>query len=127
MRLRASGSSPAAIVALGLRPERYRLASILISGAACGLAGASLSLGLSAYVPNIASGRGWIALVAIYLGGRRPAGILAACFVFAVADSFSNLAQGFLDVPADFILALPYVVSLLALVAGTAVKKARGA
>jgi simple sugar transport system permease protein len=127
MRLRASGSSPTSIIALGLRPDRYRFASILISGAACGLAGASLSLGLSAYVPNIASGRGWIALVAIYLGGRKPAGILAACFVFAVAESFSNYAQGFLKVPADFILALPYVVSLIALIAGAAIKKAKAA
>ena len=126
MRLRASGSSPSSIVALGLRPDRYRFAAALISGAACGLAGSSLSLGLSAYVPNIASGRGWIALVAIYLGGKKPAGVLAACLLFAIADSFANYAQGFLKVPADFILALPYVVSLLALVAGAAARKARG-
>lgn len=126
MRLRASGSSPEAIVALGLKPDAYRFAAVLASGAACGLAGASLSLGLSAYVPNISSGRGWIALVAIYLGGRRPSGILAACFLFAAAESFSNYAQGFLKVPSDFILALPYVVSLAALVLGAVARKAKG-
>jgi ABC-type uncharacterized transport system permease subunit len=125
MRLRASGSSPKAIIALGLRPETYRLAAVLASGAACGLAGASLSLGLSAYVPNISSGRGWIALVAIYLGGRKPSGILAACFLFALAESFSNYAQGFLEIPSDFILALPYIVTLAALVIGAAARKAR--
>ncbi|MEN6477301.1 MAG: ABC transporter permease [Rectinema sp.] len=125
MRLRATGSNPKAVVALGLKPDRYRLAAILISGASCGLAGSYLSLNLSAYVPNISSGRGWIALVAIYLGGRRPAGILAACLLFAGAEAFSNYAQGFLDVPPDFILAIPYLVTLAALVAGAAVRRAK--
>lgn len=125
MHLRATGSNPKAVEAVGMRPERFRLAAILISGAACGLAGAYLSLNLSAYVPNISSGKGWIALVAIYLGGRRPAGILAACLVFAGAEAFSNYAQGFLKAPPDFILAIPYLVTLLMLVGGAALKKAR--
>jgi simple sugar transport system permease protein len=126
MRLRASGSSPRSIEALGLSPDSYRFAAALASGAACGLAGASLSLGLGAYVPNISSGRGWMALVAIYLGGRKPAGVLAACLVFAVADSFANYAQGFLEVPSDFILAMPYLVTLAALVLGAALRRRRG-
>ena len=58
MRLRATGANPRAVTALGLDPGRYRLAAVLISGAACGLAGSYLSLNLSAYVPNISSGRG---------------------------------------------------------------------
>lgn len=126
MRLRATGSSERSVVALGLDPGRSRLAAILISGAACGLAGCALSLPLSAYVPNISSGRGWIALVAIYLGGRKPSGILVACFVFAAAESFSNFAQGFLQVPSDFILAIPYVFTLVALILGSVAKKIGG-
>lgn len=125
MRLRAAGSTPAALEAIGLRPETYRLAAILVSGVSCGLAGAYLSLDLSAYVPNISSGRGWIALVAIYLGSKKPAGILLACLVFATAESFSNYAQGFLSVPPDFILAIPYLVTLAALVAGALARMAR--
>ena len=125
MRLRATGSNPKAVAALGLKPERYKLAAILMSGAACGLAGSYLSLNLSAYVPNISSGRGWIALVAIYLGGRKPRGILGACFVFALAESYSNYAQGFFKVPSDFILAIPYAATLVALVAGSFAKRAR--
>ena len=126
LRLRAAGSNPRALVALGHRPERYRLAAVVISGLACGLAGASLTVGLAAYVPDVSSGRGWIALVAIYLGGRKAGGVLAACFVFAFADSLSNWAQGFLTVPSDFILAMPYVITLAALVAGAAWRNARG-
>jgi len=125
MRLRASGSGPGAMAALGLKPEGYRFAAVVASGVGCGLAGASLSLGLSAYVPNISSGRGWIALVAIYLGGRNSFGVLAACFVFAAAESYSNYAQGFLHASSEFILALPYLVALVALVAGTLWKRLR--
>jgi simple sugar transport system permease protein len=125
MRLRATGSNSRAMTALGLRPDRYRLAAILISGIACGLAGAYLSLNLSAHVPNISSGRGWIALVAIYLGTRKPAGIVAACFVFALAESYSNHAQGILKIPSEFILAIPYAATLVALLAGSLLARRR--
>lgn len=125
MRLRATGSNPKAVIAQGLKPTRYRLAAILISGAACGLAGSFLSLNLSAYVPNISSGRGWIALVAIYLGGRKSSGILGACFVFALAESFSNFAQGVFTIPSEFILAIPYAATLLALVLGTLAERGK--
>lgn len=125
MRLRAAGSNPRALVTLGKKPDRYKIIAVILSGLACGLAGASLSLGLGAYVPNATAGRGWIALVAVYLGGRGPAGVLAACFVFALASSLANYAQGFLTVPSDFILALPYVITLLALVGAAVWKRLR--
>lgn len=125
MRLRATGSNSSAMAALGLGPDRYRLAAILISGIACGLAGAYLSLNLSAHVPNISSGRGWIALVAIYLGTRKPAGIVAACFVFALAESYSNHAQGILRIPSEFILAIPHAATLVALLAGSLLARRR--
>ena len=125
LRLRAAGANPLALKVFGRKAENYRLAAVILSGLACGLAGASLTVDLSAYVPNVSSGRGWIALVAVYLGGRKPLGILAACFVFALAESLANWAQGFLHVPSDFILALPYALTLLGLVAGAAWKKLR--
>ena len=115
-RLRGTGSNPKAMVALGLKPERYQMAGILISGFTCGLAGAVLTLNLGAYVPNISAGRGWIALVVIYLGGKTPFGILGAALVFGIAESLSNYAQGFIDIPADFILAFPYIITVIAMV-----------
>jgi simple sugar transport system permease protein len=92
------------------------MAGILISGFTCGLAGAVLTLRLGAFVPNITSGRGWIALVAIYLGNKNPWGIVMAAFVFGFAESLSNYAQGAINVPADFILAFPYLITVLAMI-----------
>ena len=122
-RLRATGANAEAVSAAGFSPDRYRLAAIVISGILAGAAGASLSLPLAAYVPNMSSGRGWIALVAVYLGFRKPWGIALACFIFALAEAYSNYAQGFLGLPPEFILAIPFAASLLALVVGTVAGK----
>jgi ABC-type uncharacterized transport system permease subunit len=116
LRLRATGLNSATVASLGLRPRRYQLAGILISGFTCGLAGAVLTLNLAAFVPNITSGRGWIALVAIYLGNKTPLGIVVASFIFGLSEAFSNYAQGAIEVPADFILAFPYAITVLAMI-----------
>jgi simple sugar transport system permease protein len=118
-KLRATGSNAEAVTVSGFSPDRYRLIAFAASGIACGFAGASLSLPLSAFVPNMSAGRGWIALVAIFLGRRNPLGIALACLVFAFAESYSNYAQGIFRIPSEFILAIPYLVTLAALIVGS--------
>ena len=127
MRLRGTGLDEPAIVSLGLDPRRYQLSGILVSGLTCGLAGAMLTLQLAAFVPNISSGRGWIALVAIYLGNGNPLGIVIASFVFGLAESLSNYAQGAVNVPADLILALPYLITVAAMILYSILRHARTA
>lgn len=126
-RIRATGANPEAVAAAGMSPDRYRLAAIIASGLLCGIAGASLSLPLAAYVPNMSSGRGWIALVAVYLGSRKPGRIMIACFVFALAESYSIYAQGAFKVPAELVMAIPYAATLIALVASSLAEKNRDA
>jgi len=114
-RLRACGKHSQALVSLGLKPDTYRWAAFLVSGLFCGIGGSLLSLHLGVFVPGMTAGRGWIALVVIFLGARRPLGLLAAAFVFGLADALSNHAQIF-DVPSDFVLAMPYLLTLAAMV-----------
>lgn len=121
LRIRATGHDSSTVESLGLNPSSYRLRAILISGFACGAAGSMLTLNLQAFVPNITSGRGWIALVVIYLGNKTPLGILIASFVFGLAISFSNYAQGFMNIPADFVLAFPYIITVIAIIGYSAV------
>lgn len=125
IRIRATGTNPQAVIISGYSPDGYQLTAFIASGIACGLAGASLSLPLSAYVPQMSAGRGWIALVAIFLGRRKPVGIVAACFVFALAESYSNYAQGVFRIPTEIILAIPYLATLAALILGTASSRIR--
>jgi simple sugar transport system permease protein len=116
LRVRGTGSNPGAVEAMGLSPKRYRMYAILASGFTCGLAGAILSLQMGAYVPGVTAGRGWIALVAIYLGNKTPLGVVIACLVFGFADSLSNYAQGAIDMPADFVRAFPYIITVIAMI-----------
>jgi len=116
LRLRSTGHDSRTVRSLGMEPNRYRLFAFLLSGVGCGLAGAFLSLHLQAFVPGGTAGRGWIALVVIYLGARRPGGILLAAFLFGLAESVSNHLQGVLALPNQLILAIPFAVSLLALI-----------
>jgi simple sugar transport system permease protein len=115
-RLRACDKRSTALVSLGIRPDTYRWTAFLVSGFCCGIGGSFLSLNLGAFVPNMTAGKGWIALVVIFLGARRPLGLIAAAFVYGLAESFSNYAQGLFNVPADFILAMPYLLTLLAMI-----------
>jgi len=115
-RLRACDKNATALVSLGIKPKFYQTTALLISGFFCGIGGSFLSLNLGAYVPGMSAGKGWIALAVIFLGMRTPIGIMAAAFIFAFAESFSNYAQGFLSIPTDFILAIPYIFTLLVII-----------
>jgi simple sugar transport system permease protein len=125
-RLRACGRHSRALASMGLKPGAYRFAAFLISGFTCGLGGSFLTLNLGVFIPNISAGKGWIALVVIFLGNRSPPGLLIAAFVVGLAEAFSNYAQGVLNVPADFILAIPYVFTLLVMLGASAAVKRRG-
>ncbi len=116
LRLKGTGSAPEVVASVGIDPERHKIAAIALSGVACGVSGAALALSLEAFVPNLTAGRGWIALVIIYLGQRRIGGIVAASVLFALAESFSNYSQGFFALPSQIVLAFPYALSLVALV-----------
>ncbi len=116
LRLRATGLNPKVVQIKGIESYNIQLKSILISGALSGLGGAALSLNLGAYVPNMTAGRGWIALVAIYLGRKHPVGILITAIFFAGAVYFSNEAQGIFQVPSDILLGFPYFLTLIAMI-----------
>jgi simple sugar transport system permease protein len=116
IRIRATGMHAQAVLALGYSPDRARMAALVWSGIGSGLGGFALGLSISAFVPNIVSGRGWIALVAIYLGRKKPLWIAASCLLFAFAESLSNYIQGFSSIPPLIVLALPYAVTLVSLI-----------
>jgi simple sugar transport system permease protein len=126
LRLRAAGQGDEIAKAAGIASVPYRFAAHLIAGAASGLAGATLAAGIGAYVPGMSTGRGWIALVAVFLGARRPGGVAAASLLFGLLFALSNLAQSFAS-PAgtggaavfeeaiELLQAVPYLATAIAL------------
>lgn len=116
LRLRAVGDQPALARSRGLPVGGLKAGALIVSGALASLAGGLLTLRLGAYVPGMSAGRGWMALVALYLGRRHPLGAALATAVFALADSLSHYGQGFSWMGSGLALALPYLVTLGALI-----------
>ncbi len=125
LRLRAVGAREESVIIAGVDAVAYRRIAVLISGVAAGLAGAAISLRLGVYLPNISAGRGWIALVAIYLGYRHPIGILIAALLFGFTESLAGAAQGLLAIPGTVLLGLPYAITVVAMITYSALR-ARG-
>ncbi|TVQ37814.1 MAG: ABC transporter permease [Spirochaetaceae bacterium] len=125
LRLRALGAREESVVLAGVDATAYRRLAIVISGIAAGLGGAAISLRLGVYLPNISAGRGWIALVAIYLGYRHPFGILMAALLFGFTESLAGAAQGLLAIPGTVLLGLPYAITVVAMIVYSALR-ARG-
>lgn len=117
LALKAAGERPAAAESLGVNVLRVRWIAVLMCGALAGIGGGQLSLaGLGFFTQNITAGRGFIALAAVVFGRWRPAGTAAAVLLFAIADAFQVRAQALgLGVPYQALVALPYLVTLVAL------------
>lgn len=117
LRLRAVGQDPQAAHAAGLAVGRIRYLAVLASGLLSGLAGAQLSLTLGQFVQNMSAGRGWIGLVASIVGSATAFGSAVASLLFGAAEGIANSLQITAPkVPAQLLFALPYVITLAALV-----------
>lgn len=117
LRLRACGEDPAAAKAVGIDVDGVRTAATAIGGAVCGLGGAALAFELHQFQAGMTGGRGFIALAAVIVSGWRPGRALLACFVFAALDALQIVLQNQTRVPSQVFGILPFVATLIALVA----------
>jgi general nucleoside transport system permease protein len=116
LRLRGVGERPAAAETLGVSATKYKYMAVIASGVLSGLAGAQLALGnVVQFAENMSSGRGWVAVVAVMLGRAHPVGVLGASLLFAFAEALGFRFQGN-GLPVQITDALPFVVTLMALV-----------
>ncbi len=115
LRLKARGHSKKILTYSNVNPDFYRITAITISSISSALAGIFLALQLRSFIPNLSAGRGWIALVIIFLGRKNPIGIFIGCSIFTATQIFSNMSQS-LAIPSDLVLALPYLLTLVALI-----------
>ena len=121
LRLRAAGENPHAFDTAGVSVAWTRYRAQILCGLLCGLAGAFLSLALSAgFVRDMTAGKGYLALTALIFGKWKPVPTLLACLLFAFADALQTILQGMVfpvigQIPVQFIQMLPYVLTVLLL------------
>jgi len=121
LRLRAVGENPAAVDTAGISVTGLRYRAVVISGVLCGVAGTYLSTAASAgFVRDMTAGKGYLALAALIFGKWRPWPAAGACLLFAFTDALAARLQGVAlplvgVIPVQFILALPYALTVLLL------------
>ena len=117
LALRAVGENPAAAIAAGISPHRLRLWALLTSGVFAGWSGGYLVLAQTGtFAEGMSAGRGFIAIAIVALGRWHPIGVAIAALIFGAASAMQYLFQATgWGVPYQLFLALPYVVTIVAL------------
>jgi simple sugar transport system permease protein len=121
LNIRAVGENPEAADAAGVSVPRTRYLALLIGGALMGIGGAFFTLAaLGSFTLNIIAGRGWVCIALVIFGrwriGRAVLGALLFAAVYALQLRL-RLLPSWSGVPFELLLALPYLVVILALVA----------
>ncbi len=123
LRIRAVGEKPAAAATLGISVSRLRYATVIGGGLLAGLGGAALSTStLDRFEQHMPAGLGFIALAAMVFGRWTPLGAFGAAAFFAGGNALriglaSSAPRVLQIVPQGFLLALPYLLTLVVLTA----------
>jgi general nucleoside transport system permease protein len=116
LRMRAVGEHPKAADTVGIKVNRTRVVNTIFGGAIAGLGGAFFTVGSGlAFGKEMSAGQGYIALAAMILGKWNPVGAVAAALLFGFSKNLGNVLSTIgSTVPSEFLLMLPYVVTIIA-------------
>lgn len=121
LRITAVGEKPAAAATLGVNVAAIRYGCVICGGLLAGMGGSALSIAtLDRFNNHMPAGQGFIALAAVIFGKWTPCGACAAALFFAAANALrigleSSVPRLQELVPAGFLLALPYILTLFLL------------
>ena len=116
LRLRSVGEHPTAADTVGINVNRTRFWNVALAGAIAGLGGAFITLGsVGAFNKDMTAGAGFIALAAVIFGRWDPIRAVLAALLFGFASNLQNaLSVIGSPVPSEFMLMLPYLVTIFA-------------
>jgi ABC-type uncharacterized transport system permease subunit len=119
LSLRAVGENPSAADTLGVSVVKTKYVAVIVGATLAGIGGAYLALASHAFqAENITAGRGFIAVAMVYFGKWKPARAFFGTFLFGAAyllGAFFQVVGSF--IPYYFLLMVPYVLTLLMLIA----------
>lgn len=116
LRLRAIGEHPMAADTVGIKVNRLRFWNVSLAGAVAGLGGAYFTLDSNgSFTREMTAGLGYIALAAVIFGQWHPIKATFAALLFGFASALQQTLGAIgSPVPSEFMLMLPYVITLLA-------------
>jgi len=121
LRLRAVGENPGAVDTAGISVTWMRYRAVICCGILCGIAGAYLSMAMTAgFVKGMTAGKGFIALAALIFAKWKPVNVMFACLLFGFLDAMSIRMQGnplpiIGEIPVQLMQALPYILTVVLL------------
>ncbi|GAA0958406.1 ABC transporter permease [Frigoribacterium faeni] len=116
LRLRSVGEHPQAADTVGIKVNATRFWNVSLAGAIAGLGGAYFTLGsLGNFQKEMTAGAGFIALAAVIFGRWDPIRATLAALLFGFASNLQNVLGAIgSPVPSEFMLMLPYIVTIFA-------------
>ncbi|MET0956303.1 MAG: ABC transporter permease [Cryobacterium sp.] len=116
LRLRSVGEHPQAADTVGINVNGTRFWNVSLAGAVAGLGGAYFTLGsVGAFGKEMTAGAGFIALAAVIFGRWDPIRATLAALLFGFASNLQNVLSIIgSPVPSEFMLMLPYLVTIFA-------------
>jgi ABC-type uncharacterized transport system permease subunit len=116
LRVRAVGEHPQAADTVGINVNRTRFWNVALAGSIAGLGGTFFTIGSGiAFNREMTAGAGFIALAAVIFGQWDPIKATLAALLFGFASNLQNtLSVIGSPVPSEFMLMLPYVVTIFA-------------
>ena len=120
LNVRAVGEAPAAADAMGINVALYRYAHVLAGGAFAGIGGACYSLSITTgwiAGDTLVNGAGWIAIALVIFAFWRAELCLVGAYLFGGLSVLPSALQAHdVNVTPEFLQALPYVMTVVALV-----------
>ena len=117
LKIRSVGDNPEATDAAGINVYNLRTIALVIGGGLMAVGGAFLSVAqLGSFTFGIVAGRGWVCIALIIFGNWQPLKVLLGALLFGGIQALqSRLQLTGVNLPYELFLALPYVVTILAL------------
>nr|WP_114348544.1 ABC transporter permease [Paracoccus lutimaris] len=120
LALRAAGENPSAVAAQGLSVTGLRMGAVIVGSGLMAVGGAFLTLSaFSSFFFDMVNGRGWICIALVVFGAWRPGKAVMGAILFAAFDALQvRLQQTPIGavLPYQLFLAMPYILSIVALV-----------
>ncbi len=116
LRLRSVGEHPKAADTVGIKVEATRYRALMIAGGVAGVGGAFYTVvSIGQFGKEMTAGAGFIALAAVIFGKWDPLRAALAGLLFGFATNLQNILNVVgAPVPSQFMLMLPYLVTIFA-------------